>query len=149
MLFVSVYLTLSFHLIAVPLFSCCVFISPCFAFIRSPRPALSSCLSCIPLLIGQPSLPFHAQRLLCCCLLFASSVSTYACVFVSCLFYRFVYFSSVSLPEDDVLCWLLLCLLISSVCFLCFYLRTSWFYLVWSRLLCDPGWIRSGSIYLR
>ena len=56
------------------------------------------------------------------------------------LIYFYFYLPSVSLPGDDVLCWLLSCPF-SSVCFLC-----SWFDLVWFRLSCDHGWIRSGSV---
>ena len=58
--------------------------------------------------------------------------------------------SSVSLPGDDVLCWLLYCPL-SSVCFPCFSpdVFPVWFDFVWFRLSCDHGWICSGSVNVR
>ena len=60
---------------------------------------LSSCLGCIPPLIGLPSLRFYAV---------ASSLSLLSVCFCLCfIFYR-----------DDVLCWLLSCPF-SSVCFPC------------------------------
>ena len=96
MLLVSVYLILVFPLIVVS-FSPSVFLFRC---VLHPLPLpLSSCLGCIPPLIGLPSLRFYAV---------ASSLfllSVYFCLYF--LFYR-----------DDALCWLLSCPF-PSVCFPC------------------------------
>ena len=98
MLLVPVYLILLFPLIVVS-FSPSVFL---FRWVLHPLPLplpLSSCLSCIPPLIGLPSLRFYAV---------ASSLFLLSVCFCLCfLFYR-----------DDVLCWLLPCPF-SSVCFPC------------------------------
>ena len=116
--------------VVVPLFSVCIFLSLSFP--------LSSCLDCIPLLVGLPSLRslltedvFLVLRELCGCFLFVSSVFAFGCVY---LFYFFL--SSVSLPGDDVLCWLLSYPL-PSVCFSLFFFS--------GRV---PGLIWSGSVYL-
>ena len=71
-----------------------------FRCVLHPLPLpLSSCLGCIPPLIGLPSLRFYAV---------ASSLFLLSVCFCLCfLFYR-----------DDVLCWLLSCPF-SSVCFPC------------------------------
>ena len=88
---------------------------------------LSSCLGCIPPLIGLPSLRFYAV---------GSSLFLLSVCFCLCsLFYR-----------DDVLCWLLLA---------CPFLYAFHAHLrfpvdlVWFRLSCDHGWIRSGSVNVR
>ena len=94
MLLVPVYLILLFPLIVVS-FSPSVFLFRC---VLHPLP-LSSCLGCIPPLIGLPSLRFYAV----CSSLFLLSVCFCLCF----LFYR-----------DDVLCWLLPCPSFS-VCFPC------------------------------
>ena len=88
---------------------------------------LSSCLGCIPPLIGLPSLRFYAVG----SSLFLLSV----CLCLCSLFYR-----------DDVLCWLLLALpfLYAFHAHLRFPVD-----LVWFRLSCDHGWIRSGSVNVR
>ena len=88
---------------------------------------LSSCLGCIPPLIGLPSLRFYAV---------GSSLFLLPVCFCLCsLFYR-----------DDVLCWLLLArpFLYASHAHLRFPVD-----LVWFRLSCDHGWIRSGSVNVR
>ena len=71
-----------------------------FRCVLHPLPLpLSSCLGCIPPLIGLPSLSFYAV---------ASSLFLLSVCFCLCfLFYR-----------DDVICWLLSCPF-SSVCFSC------------------------------
>ena len=88
---------------------------------------LSSCLGCIPPLIGLPSLRFYAVGFS----LFLLSV----CFCLCSLFYR-----------DDVLCWLLLArpFLYAFHAHLRFPVD-----LVWFRLSCDHGWIRSGSVNVR
>ena len=88
---------------------------------------LSSCLGCIPPLIGLPSLRFYAVG----SILFLLSV----CFCLCSLFYR-----------DDVLCWLLLArpFLYAFHAHLRFPVD-----LVWFRLSCDHGWIRSGSVNVR
>ena len=125
MLLVSVYLILSFLLIVVS-FSPSVFLFCCVLY-PMPLP-LSSCLGCIPPLIGLPSL-----RFLCGCL---SVVST-ACVFL------FV-FSILSRR-----CPLLATSLSVLFCLLSLLTSNSRFDLVWFRLSCDHGWIRSGSVHVR
>ena len=96
MLLVSVYLILLFPLIVVSFFPS-VFVFRC---VLHPLPlSLSSCLGCIPPLIGLPSLRFYAVAFS----LFLLSVCFCLCF----LFYR-----------DDVLCGLLSCPS-SSVCFPC------------------------------
>ena len=88
---------------------------------------LSSCLGCIPPLIGLPSLRFYAV---------GSSLFLLSVCFCLCsLFYR-----------DDVLCWLLLArpFLYAFHAHLRFPVD-----LVWFRLSCDHGWIRSGSVNVR
>ena len=88
---------------------------------------LSSCLGCIPPLKGLPSLRFYAV---------GSSLFLLSVCFCLCsLFYR-----------DDVLCWLLLArpFLYAFHAHLRFPVD-----LVWFRLSCDHGWIRSGSVNVR
>ena len=88
---------------------------------------LPSCLGCIPPLIGLPSLRFYAV---------GSSLFLLSVCFCLCsLFYR-----------DDVLCWLLLArpFLYAFHAHLRFPVD-----LVWFRLSCDHGWIRSGSVNVR
>ena len=88
---------------------------------------LSSCLGCIPPLIGLPSLRFYAV---------GSSLFLLSVCFCLCsLFYR-----------DNVLCWLLLArpFLYAFHAHLRFPVD-----LVWFRLSCDHGWIRSGSVNVR
>ena len=88
---------------------------------------LSSCLGCIPPLIGLPSRRFYAV---------GSSLFLLSVCFCLCsLFYR-----------DDVLCWLLLArpFLYAFHAHLRFPVD-----LVWFRLSCDHGWIRSGSVNVR
>ena len=88
---------------------------------------LSSCLGCIPPLIGLPSLRFYAVG--------SSSFLLSVCFCLCSLFYR-----------DDVLCWLLLArpFLYAFHAHLRFPVD-----LVWFRLSCDHGWIRSGSVNVR
>ena len=104
--------------------TCCVI----FRCVLHPLPLpLSSCLGCIPPLIGLPSLRFYAV---------GSSLFLLSVCFCLCsLFYR-----------DDVLCWLLLArpFLYAFHAHLRFPVD-----LVWFRLSCDHGWIRSGSVNVR
>ena len=88
---------------------------------------LSSCLGCIPPLIGLPSLRFYAV---------GSSLFLLSVCFCLCsLFYR-----------DDVLCWLLL----ARPFMYAFHAHLRFpVDLVWFRLSCDHGWIRSGSVNVR
>ena len=88
---------------------------------------LSSCLGCIPPLIGLPSLRFYAVG--------SSLFLLFVCFCLCSLFYR-----------DDVLCWLLLArpFLYAFHAHLRFPVD-----LVWFRLSCDHGWIRSGSVNVR
>ena len=109
---------------------CCLLLSICVIFrcMLHPLPLpLSSCLGCIPPLIGLPSLRFYAV---------GSSLFLLSVCFCLCsLFYR-----------DDVLCWLLLArpFLYAFHAHLRFPVD-----LVWFRLSCDHGWIRSGSVNVR
>ena len=125
MLLVPVYLITLFPLIVVS-FSPSVFL---FRSMFHPLPLpLSSCLGCIPPHIGLPSLRFYAVA----SSLFLLSV----CLCLCFLFYR-----------DDVLCWLLSLSVL--FCRLSMLISDSWFDLVWFRLSCDHGWIRSGSVNVR
>ena len=126
LLVVLVYLILLFPLIVVS-FSPSVFffISLC---VTSVPLSLSSCLGCIPPLIELTSLRFYAVAsslfLLPACFLFVFSILSRLCpLMATCLSVFFC----------------LLSLLIS-------YFR---FDLVWFRLSCDHGWIRSGSVNVR
>ena len=100
----------------------------CVRCVLHPLPLpLSSCLGCIPPLIGLPSLRFYAV--------------------VTSLFLLFV-FSIFFVYSDDVLCWLLSCRSLLSA--FPAYLRTFFrFDLVSFRPSCDHGWIRSGSVNAR
>ena len=86
---------------------------------------LSSCLGCIPPLIGLPSLRFYAVGSslfllsVCFCLCSIATMS-FAGYFLSVLF-----------------------------CMLSMLISDSRFDLVWFRLSCDHGWIRSGSVNVR
>ena len=82
---------------------------------------LSSCLGCIPPLIGLPFLRFYA--------------------IVSSLFLLFVFFISF-VDHDDVLCWLLSCPF-SSVCFPCLSPKV---FPVWFRLVPSILWPRLDSM---
>ena len=88
---------------------------------------LSSCLGCIPPLIGLPSLRFYAV---------GSSLFLLSVCFCLCsLFYREMSFAGYFL---SVL-----------FCLLSMLISDSRFDLVWFRLSCDHGWIRSGSTNVR
>ena len=89
---------------------------------------LSSCLGCIPPLIGLPSLRFYAV---------ASSLFLLSVCFCLC-------FSILSRR-----CPLLATSLSVLVCLLSMLISDSRFDLVWFRLSCDHGWIRSGSFNVR
>ena len=97
---------------------------------------LSSCVGCIPPLIGLALLRSLLRSFLCGCLLFVSSGRDFVCVFCVLLIATMSfagYFLVRSLLSD------------SSA-----YLRTyPRFDLVWFRLSCDHGWIRSGSVDVR
>ena len=113
-------------------FECCLLLSTCvflFRCVLHPLPLpLSSCLGCIPPLIGLPSLRFYAVAsslfLLSVCFLFVFSILSRRCpllaTFLSVLF-----------------------------CLLSLLISDSRFDLVWFRLFCDHGWIRSGSVKVR
>ena len=132
MLLVSVYLIILLHLIVVS-FSPSVFL---FRYVLHPLPLpLSSCLGCIPPLIGLPSLRFMRLPLVC---------FYYLCDFV-CVFYFFVF---VFVYRDDVLS-LLATFLSFLFCVLSLLISDFRFDLVWFRLSCDHGWIRSGSVNVR
>ena len=97
----------------------------CVRCVLHPLPLpLSSCLGCIPPLKGQPFLRFYAV--------------------VSSSFLLFV-FSCFFVYRDDVLCVYFFARSLLSA--FPAYLRTFFrFDLVWFRLSCDHGWIRSGSV---
>ena len=97
---------------------------------------LSSCLGCIPPLIGLPSLRFFfffffffyavgsSLFLLSVCFLFMFSILSRRCPLLA-----------TSCP--------------SFFCLLSMLISDSRFDLVWFRLSCDHGWIRSGSVNVR
>ena len=123
MILVPVYLILLFPLIVVS-FSPSVFLFRC---VLHPLP-LSSCLGCIPPLIGLPSLRFYAV---------GSSLFLLPVCFCLC-------FSILSRR-----CPLLATSLSVLFCLLSMLISDSRFDLVWFRLSCDHGWIRSGSVNVR
>ena len=124
------HLILLFPLIVVS-FSPSVFLFRC---VLHPLPLpLSLCLGCIPPLIGPPSLRF--MRLL---LVFFYCL----CVFV-CVFYFYFYFCV------SRRCPLLATFLSVLLCLLSMLIPDFRFDLVWFRLSCDHGWIRSGSVNVR
>ena len=88
---------------------------------------LSSCLGCIPPLIGLPSLRFMRLALVCFYCL---------CVFV----YVFHFIATMSFAGH---------FLSVLFCLLSMLISDSRFDLVWFRLSCDHGWIRSGSVNVR
>ena len=103
----------------------------CFLFrcVLHPLPLpLSSCLGCIPPLKGLPSLRFHAVGFS----LFLLSV---------CFWFMFSILSR--------RCPLLATSLSVLFCLLSMLISDSRFDLVWFRLSCDHGWIRSGSVNVR
>ena len=125
MLLVPVYLILLFPLIVVS-FSPSVFLFRC---VLHPLPLpLSSCLGCIPPLIGLPSLRFYAV---------GSSFFLLSVCFCLC-------FSILSRR-----CPLLATSLSVLFCLLSMLISDSRFDLVWFCLYCDHGWIRSGSVNVR
>ena len=124
MLLVPVYLILLFPLVVVS-FSPSVFLFRCMLHLL-PLP-LSSCLGCIPPLIGLPSLRFYAV---------ASS-----------LFLLSVFLFMFSILSRR--CPLLATSFSVLFCLLSMLISDSRFDLVWFRLSCDHGWIRSGSINAR
>ena len=89
---------------------------------------LSSCLGCIPPLIGLPSMRFYAVD----SSLFLLSV---------CFWFMFSIFSR--------RCPLLATSLSVLFCLLSMLIFGSRFDLVWFRLSCDHAWIRSGSVNVR
>ena len=106
MLLVSVYLLLFYFI-----WLLCPFRPPSAIFFLCALhslslPSLSSCLDCIPPLIGLPFLRSLLRSVSYGCLLFVSSVCAFfVCFSVSCWFiFIFVFF--VFLPGDNVLCWL-------------------------------------------
>ena len=123
MLLVPVYLILLFALIVVSFFSS-VFLFRC---VLHPLP-LSSCLGCIPPLIGLPFLHFYAVG--------------------SCLFLLSVCFC-LCFSILSRRCPLLATSLSVLLCLLSMLISDSRFDLVWFRLSCDHGWIRSGSVNVR
>ena len=126
MLLVPVYLILLFPFIVV-FFSPSVFLFRC---VLHPLPlSLSSCLGCIPPLIGLPSLRFYTVG----SSLFLLSIMCF-CLCFSILSRR---------------CPLLATSLSVLLCLLSMLISDSRFDLVWFRLSCDHGWIRSGSVNVR
>ena len=123
MLLVPVYFILLFPLIVIS-FSPSVFLFRC---VLHPLP-LSSCLGCIPPLIGLPSLRFYAVGsslfLLYVCFLFMFSILSRRCPLLA---------TSLSVL----------------LCRLSMLISDSRFDLVWFCLSCDHGWIRSGSVNVR
>ena len=97
---------------------------------------LSSCLACIPPLIGLPLLRSLLRSILCGCFLFVSFVCALVCVF------RFLLIATMSFAG-----YFLVRSLLSA--FTPFLRACSRFGLVWLRLSCDHGWIRSDSINVR
>ena len=124
MFLVPVYLILLFPLIVVS-FSPSVFLFRC---VLHPLPLpLSSCLGYIPPLIGLPSLRFYAvgsSLFLLSMFLFMFSILSRRCPLLS---------TSLSVL----------------FCLLSMLISDSRFDLVWFRLSCDHGWIRSGSVNVR
>ena len=97
-----------------------------------PSP-LHSCLGCIPPLIGLSSLRFYAV---------AYSLFYCLCAFV-CVFYFFLSIATMSFAGYFLL---VRSFLSAFLPFLRTYFR---FDLVWFRLSCNHGWIRSGSVNVR
>ena len=91
------------------------------------RLPLSSCLGCIPPLIGLPSLRFMRLALVC---FYCLCVFVYVLYFIATMSFA-GYFLSVLF------------------CLLSMLISDSRFDLVWFRLSCDHGWIRSGSVNVR
>ena len=112
-------------------FSPSVFLFRC---VLHPLPLpLSSSLGCIPPLIGLPSLCFYAV---------ASSLFLLSVCF--CLRFILLFFYILSRR-----CPLLATFLSVLFCLLSLLISDSRFDLVWFRLSCDHGWIRSGSVNVR
>ena len=126
MLLVPVYLILLFPLITVSFSPSVFFISLSVASVALLP--LSSCLGCIPPLIGLLSLHFYAVGsslfLLSVCFLFMFSILSRRCALLA---------TSLSVL----------------FCLLSMLISDSRFDLVWLRLSCDHGWIRSGSVNVR
>ena len=110
----------------------------CFYFaVSHPLPLpLSSCLGCIPPLIGLPLLRRLLRSVLCGCLQFVSSVCDFVCAFCF-LFIATVPFAGYFLVHS---------LLSAFPAYLRVYSQLD---LVWFRLSCDPGWVRSGLVNVR
>ena len=102
-----------------------------FCCVLHPLPLpLSSCLGCIPPLKGLPSLRFIRLPLVCfycLCVLFMFSIF----IFIFCVSRR---------------CPLLATFLSVLFCLVSLLISDFRFDLVWFRLSCDHGWIRSGSV---
>ena len=93
MLLMSVYLILLFHLVVVSSSFFCVF----FRCVSHPLSLpLSSCLGCIPPLIGLSLLCSLLRRVLCDCLLFVSYVCAFVCVFCFLLIHFYFFPSSMA-----------------------------------------------------
>ena len=132
MLLVSVYLILLFPLTFVSL-SPSVFLFRC---VLHPMPLpLSSCLGCIPPLIGLPSLRFYAV---------ASSLFLLSGVFLF-VFYFYIFIFYILSRR----CPLLATFLSVLFCLFSLLISDSRCDLVWFRLSCDHGWICSGSVNVR
>ena len=110
---------------------CCLLLSICVLFrcVLHPLPLpLSSCLGCIPPLIGLPSLRFFMRLAL-------------VCFYCLCVFVYVLYFIATMSFAGYFLSVLF--------CLLSMLISDSRFDLVWFRLSCDHGWIRSGSVHVR
>ena len=119
--------------------------------VSHPLPSpLSSCPGCIPPLIGLPLLRSLLKSVLCGCLLFVSSVCVFVCVFCFLLIhiyiYIYIFFPSSMATMSFAGYFLARSLLSAFPAFLRMYSR---FDLVWFRLSCGQGWIRSGSVNVR
>ena len=108
---------------------CCIpFLHLCFLFRCVWHPLslpLSSCLGCIPPLIGLPLLRSLPRSVLCGCLLIVSSVCAFVCVFCFLLIHFYFYFCLFCVPSCMAtimsFAWYFLSCPFSSVCFPCFF----------------------------
>ena len=133
MLLESAYLIILFHLIVVSFSSFCVFISLCVASVAFALVFMSGLYSAD---YRATSLRSLLRSVLCGCLQFVSSVCDFVCVFC------FLLIATMSFAG-----YVLVRSLLSA--FPGYFRTCSRFVLVWFRLSCDHGWIRSGSDNVR
>ena len=148
MLLVFVYLIHLFHLIVVALFSFCVSLSLCVASVVITLIFMPGLYSAV--VIGLPLLRSPLRSVLCGCLLFVSSACALFVFSVSCSFILFI-FCLFCVPSCTATMSLADYFLVPSLlsAFPAFLKTHSRFYLVWFRLSCDRGWIRSGLVNVR